>query len=409
MAAAEPRNAEQVRAAILDAGGAGATIEILGHGTKRGLGRPVNSGLRLDLSGLAGIGLYEPDELVLTAAAGTPILEIETLLRQNRQQLAFEPPDFAPLYGAAAGRGTLGGVLAGNLAGPRRISAGAARDHFLGVQAVAGNGVLFKSGGRVVKNVTGYDLCRLLAGSHGTLAAMTEVTVKVLPAPETSATLVLFGLDDTQAVAALARALGSPFEVSGAAHLPPRTAGRTGTSLARQGVAATVIRLEGVAPSVKDRFAELARMFAGLPQLQLEAAESVLLWQEVRDVRLLLADADAYIWRTSVAPTAGPEFAGIVAAAARAQWLFDWGGGLVWLALAAEGPVRMDAGAALVRQALAQAGGGHATLMRAPEALRAGVPVFEPQPEALAALTRRVKESFDPDRLLNPGRMFAGV
>src|SRR5712671_6247920 len=222
----KPRDAKDVEAAVQWALAEGKTFEIVGHGSKRGIGRAAQWDLSLDLSDLSGVTLYEPEELVLSAKAGTPLAEIETLLAANNQELAFEPMDYGPLFGAAAGRGTIGGAIAANLSGPRRIKAGAARDHFLGFSAVSGRGETFKSGGRVVKNVTGYDLCKVLAGSFGTLAAMTEVTVKTLPKPETELTVVVHGLDDAGAVRTMAAAMASTCDVSGAAHLPAHIAFR---------------------------------------------------------------------------------------------------------------------------------------------------------------------------------------
>jgi len=181
----KPRDAKDVEAAVAWALAEVKTLEIVGHGSKRGIGRAAQWDLSLDLSDLSGVTLYEPEELVLSARAGTPLAEIETLLAAHNQELAFEPMDYGPVFGAPAGCGTIGGTIAANLSGPRRIKAGAARDHFLGVSAVSGRAETFKSGGRVVKNVTGYDLCKVLAGSHGTLAVMTDVTVKVLPRAET--------------------------------------------------------------------------------------------------------------------------------------------------------------------------------------------------------------------------------
>src|SRR5215468_4061697 len=195
----KPHDAAEVEQAIKEAIAAGTTLEIVGHGSKRVIGRAAQWDMTLDLSALSGVTLYEPAELVLSAKAGTPLAEIEALSAANGQQLAFEPMDFGPLLGTPADSATIAGVLAGNLSGPRRVKAGAARDHFLGVTAVSGRGETFKSGGRVVKNVTGYDLCKLLAGSWGTLAAMTDVTVKVLPRPETEASVLLLGLDDAAA------------------------------------------------------------------------------------------------------------------------------------------------------------------------------------------------------------------
>src|SRR6516225_783249 len=202
----QPRDAKDVEAAVQWALGEGRALELVGHASKRAIGRPAQTDFTLDLSALTGVTLYEPEELVLSAKAGTPLAEIEALVDGKGQQLAFEPMDYGPLLGGAAGRGTIGGALAVNLCGPRRIKAGAARDHFLGFTAVSGRGETFKSGGRVVKNVTGYDLCKLVAGSWGTLAALTDVTLKTLPRPETEETVMIRGLDGPRAIAAMTSA-----------------------------------------------------------------------------------------------------------------------------------------------------------------------------------------------------------
>src|SRR3954452_14459274 len=216
--ALKPRDAKDVQDAVQWALTGGKTLEVVGRGSKRALAGRSQSDLTLDLSGLSGVTLYEPEELVLSAKAGTPLAEIEALVESKGQQLAFEPVDCGPILGQPADGGSLGGALAANLSGPRRIKAGAARDHFLGLTAVSGRAETFKSGGRVVKNVTGYDLCKVLAGSYGTLAAMTDVTVKVLPRAETEQTLLVLGLDDAAAAKAMSIAMGSPNDVSGAAH-----------------------------------------------------------------------------------------------------------------------------------------------------------------------------------------------
>ena len=246
----KPRDAKDVEAAVQWALAEGKTFEVLGQGSKRGIGRAAQWDLSLDLSDLSGVTLYEPEELILSAKAGTPMAEIEALLAKHNQELAFEPIDYGPVFGAPAGRGTIGGALAANLAGPRRIKAGAARDHFLGVTAVSGRGETFKSGGRVVKNVTGYDLCKVLAGSYGTLAVMTDVTVKVLPRAETEQTVLVLGLDDAAATRAMSAAMNSSNDVSGAAHFPAPLAA---SIQAEAGRAITALRLEGVAPSVAHR------------------------------------------------------------------------------------------------------------------------------------------------------------
>jgi glycolate oxidase FAD binding subunit len=402
----KPRDGKDVEAAVQWALAGKKALEIVGRGSKRPIGRPAQSDLTLDLSGLSGVTLYEPEELVLSAKAATPISEIEALVAAKGQALAFEPMDYGPLLGVARGGGSIGGVLAANLAGPRRIKAGAARDHFLGVSAISGRGETFKSGGRVVKNVTGYDLCKLIAGSWGTLAAMADVTVKTLPGAETEATVLLLGLGDAEGVAAMTDAMGSGADVSAAAHLPARVASRI-AEVASAATSATALRLEGVEPSVRHRRGMVEAMFAGRSLAVLEAAPSRAFWLAVRDVTPFAADGPAgarAVWRVSTTPSRGHLLAAAVQAAADAEVTYDWAGGLLWLAL----PPGEDAGAAVVREALHTVG-GHATLIRAPAAVRAAIDVFEPQESGLAALTRRVKESFDPHRVLNPGRMWAGV
>lgn len=381
---------------------AGESLEVLGSGSRRGLGRPARTTHALDLSGLSGIVAYEPEELVLTARAGTPMALILPLLAERSQHLAFEPPD----------GGTLGGVIACGLAGPRRISAGSARDHALGMAGVSGRGEAYKGGGKVVKNVTGYDLPKLMAGSFGTLTAFTELTVKVLPAPEDTATLLLFGLGDLAAVDVLDRALRSPYDVSGAAHLPDGLAARSGVSaLARAGGAVTLVRLEGFGPSVAARVAALREELRA--DAVLDAPESRAVWREIRDVGCLGGVGDGgqggqggnggdtpHLWKLSVPPASGPSVVAAIRRTLAVEAYYDWGGGLVWLT------APPDSVAAIRRAVGAQ---GHATLVRAPDEVRAVTAVFQPPPDPLMALTRRVKDSFDPKGVLNPGRLYAGV
>src|SRR6185436_12960850 len=269
---------QAVRWALLE----GKAVEVRGRGSKRGLGRPSQTDLTLDLSGLTGVTLYEPEELVLSARAGTPLAEIEALVEGKGQQLAFEPMDYGAVLGGPANAGSLGGALAANLSGPRRIKAGAARDHFLGFFAVSGRAETFKSGGRVVKNVTGYDLCKLLAGSFGTLAAMTEVTIKVLPRPETEATVLVLGLDDAGANAAMSVAMASSCDVSAAAHLPRNMVMHFAGLYVDQ--AATAFRIEGFAPSVKHRKDALIRLLAQYGNREsVDETHSRKFWRSVRD------------------------------------------------------------------------------------------------------------------------------
>lgn len=397
----KPTDTKQVEEAVHWAVAHGKAMELLGHGSKRALGRPCQTDMTLDLSALTGVRLYEPAELVLSARAGTPLSEIEALLEKNNQQLDFEPMDYGPLLGHEAGQGTLGGAIATNLSGPRRLKAGAARDHFLGVTAVTGRAETIKSGGRVVKNVTGYDMCKVLAGSWGTLAAMTDITIKVLPKPETEATVIVEGLDDERACAAMSAAMGSSCDVSGAAHLPDHVASYF-DGLPRP-EAATVLRLEGVAPSVAHRKETLAALMKPFgPVALLDEVQSKALWKSVREVRPFAVSQERPLWRISTAPGQGHAVAAAITPAA--QMYYDWAGGLIWVAM----PFADEPDAGSIRRAVAELG-GHATLVRAPAALRASVDVFEPQGAGLRALSKRVKDGFDPKGVLNPGRMWAGV
>jgi glycolate oxidase FAD binding subunit len=402
-----PREPKQVEEAVAWALAQGKTLEVIGHGTKRMIGRAAQWDATLDLSGLKGVTLYEPEELVLSAKAGTPLTEIKALVAERHQELAFEPMDYGPLLGSAPGCGTIGGAIAANLSGPRRIKAGAARDHLLGFTAVSGRGETFKSGGRVVKNVTGYDLCKLLAGSWGTLAAMTDVTLKVLPRAETEQTILVLGLDAANAAKVMAAAMGSFADVSAAAHLPAASAAEV-VEAGSAGASATALRLEGVAPSVAQRKTVLEKLLGPFGTLAtLEDAASRAIWQAIRDATpfaAATARGGHDIWRISTAPTRGADLGRTLGEKAGGEMIYDWAGGLVWAAL----PRSDDAHAGLVQATVVQVG-GHATLIRAPAAVRAKVEVFTPEPAPLAALTQRVRKGFDPQGVLNPGRMWAGV
>ncbi len=388
-----PIDEAEVADIIAVAAGRRTPLAIIGGGTRNGLGRPVQAAAALSTAELRGVTLYEPAELVISAKAGTPLSEIEALLAENGQRLTFEPPDHRGLYGST-GEPTIGAVAAANLSGPRRIMGGAARDGLIGLRAVTGRGEVVKSGGRVMKNVTGYDLVKFLAGSYGTLAVLSEVTFKVLPAPETEATLVIEGLDDAAAVAALSAALATPFSVTGAAHVP----------LSSKGPGRTCIRLEGFAASVADRAGRMRAMGPFSGAALLDEAQSVALWRSIRDLDALSAPDRAPVWRLSLKPGSAPPLVEALHRTFACSALYDWGGGLVWIA-GGDGP---DAGAAAIRAAVA-AVGGHATLARAPDDVRNVVDVFQPLPEPLMALTRKLKESFDPVGILNPGRIYAGV
>lgn len=383
-------------AAIVGAAAAKRTpLAVEGGGTRRALGRPMQTAATLSTLGIAGVTLYEPAELVISARAGTPLDTIETLLGNRNQRLAFEPIDHRAILNSS-GSPTIGAVAAANLSGPRRIQVGAARDSLIGLRAVTGRGEVVKSGGRVMKNVTGYDLVKFMAGSHGTLGVFSEVTFKVAPIPETETTIVIGGLEDEAAVKALSVALASPWSVTGAAHLPPY----------EHEIARTLIRIEGFEASVKERRDKLAAMLSSFGRAETMSADaSRAVWRAVRDLAALAAPKRAVIWRISVRPSDGPRLVAELRQTLPCRVLYDWGGGLVWIAATDTGD---SAGVMVVRDAVARVG-GHATLVRAPDHVRLAVDVFEPQPAPVMDLQRKLKAAFDPEGILNPGRMYAGV
>ncbi len=381
-----PADEAGVSAAVAAAAAAGEPLAIEGRGTKRGLLRPVQAARTLSLRRLSGITLYRPQELILSASAGTPLPEIEAALAERGQQVIAEPPVLAAIFGGSEPP-TLGGLVATNLSGPRRITAGAMRDHVMGIRAVNGLGEVFRSGGRVLKNVTGLDLCKLLTGAHGTLGVITEVTLKVLPAAERSGTLSITVADLATGVRALSAGLGSPYGVSGAALLPgeaPRA----------------VLRIEEFSESVAYRLGRLREALARFGDVALVGdAESRELWRGIREAEPLGAAPEDAVWRVSVEPTAGPR---VVAAAGLPRALLDWGGGLVWLA----GPATAESHRRVM--AAAREAGGSFTLFRAPEPLRAALPVLPEEGKVLAAIRGRIRAVMDPKGILNPGKMYTG-
>ncbi|MGG7564707.1 FAD-binding protein [Rhodovulum sp. DZ06] len=371
-----PTDEAELAEAIASATG---PLEIIGGGSRAGFGRPVE-GVPLETGALSGVSVYEPGALSLVAGAGTPLAEVEALIAAENQRFAFEPMDMRPLLGTS-GAPTVGGMAAAGLAGPRRVQAGAVRDAMLGVRFVDGAGRVIKNGGRVMKNVTGYDLVKLLAGSHGTLGVLTEISFKLSPMPEAMATLRIDGLDDSGAVAAMSAALGSPYDVTGAAHLPGQ---------------GTFVRIEGLDGSVayrRDRLRELLCVHGAVDDVDGDGP-----WADIRDVSAF-AGREGAVWRLSMRPSSAPGVVARIAARRSAEVQYDWGGGLVWLLTPGAG----DAGAAVIREELGAA--GHATLVRAPEPVRAATPVFQPEPAPLAALSAGLRAKFDPRGILNPGRM----
>ncbi len=390
----KPRDEKNLSESIRMAAAAKMPLIVSGAGSKSGIGRPNGYAMSVTTQRMQGVSLYEPTELVIGALPGTPLSEINQTLATQNQMLPFEPMDYRPILGGCH-EPTIGGIAAGNVSGPRRIMAGACRDSLIGIRLVNGRGDVVKSGGRVMKNVTGLDLVKLNCGAWGTLGVFSEVIFKVLPKPECASSLALRGLNDATAIAALTTALGSPFSVSAAAHLP-------------KGVVSeplTIVRIEGFAPSVAYGCGELAKLLGPYGKADLlEEEVGTDIWSDVRDARWLADPAESAIWRLSLAPSKASGIVAHIGQVLDTRHFYDWGGGLVWLAVNAS----EDAGSKVIRDAM-RGLNGHATLLRAPPQVRSKVDIFEPLPPSLADLTRRIKFAFDPDRILNFGKMYSGI
>ncbi len=399
----KPATEWELQRTLMDASAAGTPVELVGNGSKRAIGRNMQTAVQITTASLTGVRLYEPTELVMSARAGTPLARVESDLASRGQMLAFEPIDVAPLVGGERGVTSIGSVFATNLSGSRRVSAGAARDHILGIKAISGAGQQFHSGGRVMKNVTGYDLSRALCGSWGTLAALTEVTFKVLPMAQETATLLLFNADDAIGVEALSQAMGSPYEVSGAVHIQAPLAMRLwhqGLAGERQSI--TALRLENFSASIPYRAERLKGLLKAYGEIHvLDHDTSISFWDEIRQLSVLQGST-APLWRISTAPQDGPKVVAGITRFMDCSAFYDWSGGLIW----AEVLPTADAGASDIRRVIASVG-GHATLIRGAPAVRSAVEVFQPLEPALAEISRNLKSVFDPAGILNPGRMYA--
>jgi glycolate dehydrogenase FAD-binding subunit len=402
LAKMRPADEREFSRVLAEATATNTPVEVTGGLSKREVGRPVNTAHSISTKGLRGITLYEANEMVMSARAGTALTDIEQALAARNQMLAFEPVELAAITGGEPGEATVGGIFATNVSGARRIRTGAARDHLLGLRAVNGRGEVFKSGGRVMKNVTGYDLCRGLAGSWGTLAIMSEVTFKVQPAPEDTGTLILLGLPDEIAIEVLCSAMASPYEVSGAVHLQPALVARMWhDGLREQGQAITALRIENFAKSVAYRMSRLREDLKAYGEIHtLDRDNSLAMWSELRQLSVLQGSS-APLWRISTSPSAGPKVVAAISAYMECRAFYDWSGGLVW----AEVLPTTDAGAADIRRVIATHG-GHAMLIRAEPAVRAAVDVFQPLETGLERISRKLKGAFDPAGILNPGRMY---
>ncbi len=394
----EPKNETEVADAVREAAQKGTSLEIISGGTKRDLGRPIKANAILDLAAISGILKYESEELVLTVRAGTPVAEIEALLGEKKQMLGFSPADWGPLFGSPESRATLAGIVATNACGSRKVKAGAVRDHVIGCRFVNGSGEAIKAGGRVIKNVTGFDLPKLMCGAFGTLGVLTELTMRVSPAPERVAGLVILDCSAETGLGVLRRAARLAVDASGLAYLPHHAMARSEV-LDADGSGIALIRVDGTAPAVSEKLALLRREFADRDLALLEADRTDALFQEIGNGSFL-AKADGDIWRLCV--PASQAYAALQDVGAP-FWYADWAGGLLWL----EAPANDETAAQF--RGITKRFGGHATLMRATREARARLAVFEPETPERTGLTRAVKAAFDSKHILNPGRMFEDI
>jgi len=382
-----PTTADDLAEIISAAAAGGRRLALRGGGSKAAIGAAEADSTIVDMTGFSGVIDYDPAELVLTVGAGTPLAEVQALVAGEQQMLAFDPFDHGPIFGAPAGAATIGGVVAAGVAGSRRVSAGGARDHLLGFAGVSGRGERFVAGAKVVKNVTGYDLPKLVCGSWGRLVAMTELTLKVLPRPREAVTRVFRGRSLGEALAIVTAAMRSRASVAAAAYLP----GRSGDAHA-----ITALRLEGFGPSIAARLAMLDALFGDTAQGEMASDdEAAVLWNDLRTLSPL--DDGRPLWRISL-PASGCPAVLAALQPAGGRYLLDWAGGLLWLTFDGPGEAVRDAAAAV---------GGHAMLMRADPSIRAAIPAFHPQPKPLAALEARVRRAFDPAGVFETGRFEA--
>jgi glycolate oxidase FAD binding subunit len=401
-----PRDETELASLVRGANGGRQPLEVCGFRSKREAGRPVKPSAIVSTAKMSGIVFYEPRELVICAKAGTPLHEIEAALARNKQELAFEPADYSRIFSRDYLAASVGSIAAMNISGPRRILRGAARDHLLGIRAVNGEGTPIKSGGRVMKNVTGVNLVRGLSGSWGTLSVLTELTFKVMPKSPESRTVMFLGLADEAATGVMCAAMGTPYEVSGTVHLHGGLVSRlSDRELAPAKTALTALRLEGTPSSLAYRTEKIRRQLAPFGQTyEIDQQRSAEFWAEVRSLAFLSADFERPLWRITVAPSKAALIVRALSAFFELQAAYEWSGGLLWLEL----PPSSDASVTEVRRVLAEFE-ADSMLMRAPQPVRSATEVFHPLPFAEMKLVQALKNAFDPSAVLNPGRMYAGV
>ena len=402
-----PETEQQARELVRWAFAEGRTMSVQGKNTKHGFGLPVDADCTLSLEKLSGILEYHPEELVMTALPGTPITEIRQELTKHNQHLAFEPPALNRMY-QVEDEGTIGGSFIGNLAGPRRFKSGSARDHILGVRAINGRGETWKSGGKVIKNVSGYDMSKLITGSWGTLSVVTELTFKILPAPPVSRSLAVWGLSARLGTALMAQVISTPSETSGLAHLPEAALteiGRDGATF--PGKTLTLIRLEGTESSVKERLQNITGWLPGACEYSvLDQAASIAAWSLIGNTAPLQdGQRTPGILKISLPPASAWNLVRFIDDLRDCTWYLDAAGGWLWVGICQAG--MKDKIHAISREV--NATGGTTTIYRAPSSVKQDTGIYPFPDESIKRLNEKIKNSFDPGNIFNPGRLHAVV
>mgnify|MGYP000958514239 FL=1 len=399
----KPNSREEIAEIIKNCYKKNIPLEINGTKSKNKIGRNFQSEKTLDLSGYSGIIEYKPEELYIKVKAGTPLKEILEAIDKNNQQLAFEPIDFGFLFEGKSNGGTIGGVVACNFAGPRRFKVGSARDHVLGFQGINGKGEIIKSGGTVVKNVTGYDLCKLVSGSYGTLTVLTELSIKVLPKSESSKTLIINNPFLKKAIEYLGIALSSSTDPSGGVFYPERFENNfVFNDLIHKG-ALTAIRIEGPINSVDQRIGRLVKELSLLENEYsvLDNFQTDLFWSKTRNLEVY-SNLKNNLLRVIVPVS---ETLNVIQKLKKYEvnYFIDWGGNLIWLELE-------TISLKILREIkeITQEHSGYFTIIKLEEDLKASADIFTIDPIKYK-ISEKIKKSFDPKRIFNPGKMYSGI
>tara|TARA_B110000438_G_scaffold270846_1_gene288288 strand:- start:1293 stop:2561 length:1269 start_codon:yes stop_codon:yes gene_type:complete len=406
-----PENEKEVADIIKKHYKSGKAIEIVGSGSKRKIGKPIQCEKILNFSKLEGIIEYLPEELYIKVKTGTKIDKIENELTKNKQQLAFEPIDFGYLFLGKSNCGTAGGHVSCNISGPRRFKSGSIRDHILGFRAVNGRGEIIKSGGTVVKNVTGYDLSKLICNSYGTLAALTEITFKVLPAAPESKTLIIHNLDLSFSTQYLEKAISTPVEVSGASFLPVDPICNSCEMNIKDTIklndlkyegSMTAMRLEGSKKSIDERMKNLKKELnvSNKSISILDTFQSEIFWKKIRNLEIFSATKNNII-RIVIPPSECCKL--IYELPKNFKYFLDWGGSLIWMEACELTEHIFES----IRKKVVKHG-GYLSMIKNSDYLPYVEDVFTID-RARFNISQNIKKSFDPKRILNPGKMYTGI